>query len=195
MILFYYKLRDNLHDAGIRKKAAAFALLLYVSRMHKKAARRQPEVEAMAGSYIEKQHRAESGRASVDEAAHPTAEMMSSLLKAAADDRANERVTARLGYFLGRWVYFCDAADDLKDDLETGDFNPFAAAYGLHTGSDLTDAREKIRMLLNMCHYEICAAFELLEIKRFKPILANIVYLGLPDTEAIILKGEKLRPV
>jgi hypothetical protein len=50
-------------------------------------------------------------------------------------------------------------------------------------------------MLMNSCQYEICAAFELLEIERFKAILANIIYLGLPQTAEIILKGEKLKPI
>jgi hypothetical protein len=195
VILFYYKLRDNLHDAGLTKKAAALFLLLFVSRVHKKAVRRLPQVEKIVRNYIAGQNAAEQKGAGIDEAAHPTAEMMSKLLTVSASGRANERVVGRMGYFIGRWVYFADAADDIAKDLKSGDYNPFIKTYGLKEGTDLKDARDSIKLLLNSCQYEICAAFELLDIKKFKPILSNILYLGLPDMSATILKGEKIKPL
>jgi hypothetical protein len=195
VILFYYKLRDNVQDAGLIKKAAALILFPFVAQGHKKAARRRPEVEALVKDYIAQQRAAELKHAGVDEAAHPTAEMMSRLLTYASGGRANARVAGRMGYFLGRWIYFADAAEDMQDDIKSGDFNAFVAAYSLKASSDFKEARKSIEMLMNSCQYEICAAFELLEIERFKAILANIIYLGLPQTAEIILKGEKLKPI
>jgi hypothetical protein len=194
VILFYYKLRDNLQDAGLFKRAAAGLLLLFASPKHKKAARRRPQVEALVKSYVAAQREAEKKGSGIDEAAHPTA-MMSKLLAIAAGDRANERIVTRMGYFIGRWIYITDAADDIEDDLKSGDYNPFVSVYSLKAGSVLKEAREGIKKLLNSSQYEICAAFELLEIERFKPIISNIFYLGMPETAAAILKGEKIKPI
>ena len=39
-------------------------------------------------------------------------------------DPVKRRVAEQLLYHLGRWVYLVDAADDLKEDLKTGSYNP-----------------------------------------------------------------------
>ena len=195
VILFHYKLHDNLSDAGLKKKLAAWFLLHFTSRMHKKAACRLPSVETLVKGYIDEQQNVERQKAGIDQAAHPTADMMSKLFVIALEGRANNRVAERMGYFIGRWVYLADAADDLADDLKNGDFNPFINAYDLKADSELKDARDSIDKLLNMSEYEICAAFELLEIEKFKPILENILYLGLKKTADVVVKGEKLKPL
>lgn len=195
VILFFYKLQDNLRDAGMRKKIAAMLIYPFAASAHKKAAARRPQVETIVYEYISAQNQAEKESAGIDEAAHPSGRMMSALFAMASKGRADARVAERMGYFFGRWVYLTDAADDLKKDMESGDYNPFALAYQLKEGDDLSQARKQIGMLLNSCQYEISAAFELLEIRRFRPVVANIVYLGLPDTAAAVLRGAKIRPI
>ena len=203
VILFYYKLRDNLRDAGLKKKFLALVLMPFTSLMHRKAARLRPEAEAAIKDYIIAQTQAEQKCAGIDEAAHSTGVMMSTLFVLAAKDRANVRIIERLGYFLGRWVYLIDAADDITADIKSKDFNPFISAYNLDiVGDGIQDdpqielkVKEDIKKLLNSCVYEICAAFELLSIKRYKEVLENIIYLGLEQTGKSILAGEKLKAI
>ena len=55
------------------------------------------------------------------------------------------------------------------------------------------DIKEKITPQLYFCVNEAARAFELLEIKKYKSILGNIIYLGLEETFLKELNNE--RPV
>ena len=46
-------------------------------------------------------------------------------------NRTRQRILEQILYHLGRWVYLIDAADDLKKDAESGNYNPVALRYGL----------------------------------------------------------------
>lgn len=88
---------------------------------------------------------------------------------------------------MGRYVYLCDALDDLEDDREKGNYNPFLA--GQSAGP------EQIENAIGTLYLTIAEAaktFELLELKRFEPILANILYQGMKETvDSIVSKKEK----
>lgn len=56
-------------------------------------------------------------------------------------DRTLSVPLERFGYFLGRWIYLMDAADDLEDDLQEGAFNPFVSRFGLSDKKELTGGR------------------------------------------------------
>lgn len=193
VLLFYYKLRDNLRDAGLSRKLGAAALLPIASLAHRKAARLRPEAEKIAREYIEAQSAAEKAGAGIDPSADPTARMMADLLELAAQGRALPRVTRRMGYFLGRWIYLADALDDLERDSRSGDFNPFLT--GANKAADIPGARQTAVRMLNSCVYEISAAFELLEFRRFRPIVENIVYMGLPDMAEKVRMKKKIMPL
>ena len=101
-------------------------------------------------------------------------------------------ILEELGYFLGRWVYLMDAADDLSEDLEKGSFNPFIGALGLSQGHMLKDEQKKqveetCNQTLNMTAARITAAFHLLEWNRFGPIIENVITKGLPEMQREIL--------
>ena len=193
VILFYYKLRDNLRDAGLYRKLGAAVLLPAASLAHRKAARLRPEAERLAREYIGAQAAAEKTGAGIDPSADPTARMMAQLLELAAQGRAVSRAANRLGYFLGRWIYLTDALDDLERDSRSGDFNPFLT--GENRTAEIESVRQTAMRLLNSCVYEISAAFELLEFRRFRPIVENIIYLGLPDMAENIRTGRKVKPL
>jgi hypothetical protein len=186
VILFYYKLKDDLRDGGL-KKFHRFFLLPFAASAHKKAAAKAAQVEGYAKAYIEKQRAVEAkNSANIDEAAHPTAEFISALLTLGVEDVTERRVLERLGYFLGRWVYLIDAADDVGRDLESRCYNPVITSFG-YDPKNREVAREKVRMLLNSCVYEITTAYELLKDMSFSVIIKNIIYLGLPDMQENVL--------
>lgn len=195
VILLYYKLRDSFRDRAPGDRARAAALMPIVASAHRRARKRRSRVEALAARFSRAQAEAELGRAGIDAAAEPTAAMLAALLSSAASDASQARVLERLGYFLGKWIYLADAADDLESDRAHGDFNPLLAVPG--DGAPPADdaVRQRAAGLMNYCNHEIAAAFELLRFYRCRPLIGNIIYLGLPDMTEKIRKREKIRPV
>jgi len=174
IILFYYKLKDNLQDNGFFKRIPFVVIYPYFARKKKKAARKYPWIDRLAGEMMEKQLVIEQKDCkNLDEAAHPTAEMLSFLLSRDGEDKET-RIISRLGYCLGKWIYLCDAVDDLDNDSKNKMYNP------LDTKNGIAAAKEEGKGLLNMCMTEAAACFELLEMKRYGTILANVIYEGMP---------------
>ena len=192
VILFYYKILDNLKDAGFFKRLGSLLLLPFASLIHKKATKRQPYIEKIVKHSIASLASAEQTNCeAIDRAAHPTAALMAEITKFGMDDGAHQRILDRLGYFRGRWFYLIDAAEELPNVLKEGSYFPYAAAYGLTKGCLPEEPEDRIRMLLNSCTYEITAAFGLLRLKRFEPILTNITSLGLPRMQKQVLDKMK----
>lgn len=85
------------------------------------------------------------------------------------------------GYNLGRWIYVMDAFDDLEKDKSKNSYNPLKYAFDYDT----------VRFTLYSYLENMTKAYELMDIKKNKGILDNIIYLGLPDKTEKILKGDK----
>ena len=96
-----------------------------------------------------------------------------------ADER-EKRILSRLGYCLGRWIYLIDAADDMKKDLASGNYNVFLRRSGITEENEISGAKEYAEQVLERTEVEAAATFDLLEEKRFGPILENIFNEGLP---------------
>ena len=82
-----------------------------------------------------------------------------------------------MGYCMGRYIYLLDAAVDLEDDLKKGNYNPLKT-----TAEDKNYVKNVIVPQLYISAAETAKAFELLDCKKLKNILDNIIYLGLEDT-------------
>ena len=178
--MLYYKICDNIADERGLKKIGYCLLKPIFSAAHKKAAREYPQIESAVSDYISTQNTIQNENCtSLDVAADPTALVMSKILPLCSDDATARRVLERLGYCLGRYIYLLDAACDLREDIKKGSYN--VLKYELK-GEPTAFARERVEPQLYMCANESAKAFELLPIKKFKPILGNIIYLGLEET-------------
>ena len=176
MIMMYYKILDNISDERGIKKTGYYLLKPVFSRAHKKAAKSYPQIETAVSEYIAKQNALEKANCiSIDEAADPTAMVMEKILAFCSQDETQKRVLGRIGYCLGRYIYLLDAAVDLANDIKTGSYNVFKNV-------DDSDIKERIKQQLYFCINESSKAFELLDIKKYKSILGNIIYLGLEET-------------
>lgn len=143
--------------------------------MEKKAAGLYPEIDALAQKMMEKQGAAENNPScGIDEAAHPTAEMLGNTLALEAKNETESRVYYEFGYNIGRWIYLIDAADDLEKDKKSGNFNPFAKA------EFETDA---IKASLSQSLARAYDAFALMDIIDFKGIFDNMLLYGLPSVQ------------
>ncbi|MBC8571135.1 DUF5685 family protein [Zongyangia hominis] len=184
-IMLYYKVRDDMSDGGFLGKLRGYLLLPFVGRARKKAAKRRPKIDEIMKESTERQAALEqAGCQHVDEAAHPSAEFLSRICEEMARDERQKRVLGRFGYLLGRWIYLIDALDDMDEDLEKGNYNPFLAAYQIKPGEKekIEKVAEEAKGSLNLTTAEIGAAYELLDIQRFRPIFDNVIYLGFADT-------------
>lgn len=180
MIMIYYKLKDNIADEKGFKKLGYYMLLPTMSRAHKKAAKNYPMIETVVSEYIKEQTTLEKdGCTSLDKAADPTAKALSQILSLCSESPSQKRVLERLGYCIGRYIYIIDAACDLEKDIKTNSYNPLKAE---ETESINEYMKERVAPQLYFCANEAARAFELLDIKKFKTILGNIIYLGLEET-------------
>ncbi len=180
MIMMYYKLLDNIKDEkGIKKIGFIFIKPLF-SRAYKKAARLYPDINATVSDYIEAQNAVEaSGSCELDPACEPTARALAEIFSLCCEDKAQKRVLERLGYCIGRYVYILDAACDACEDAKSGSYNVFKA----EAGEDIKKLfSERVQPQLYFCINEAIKAFELLDIKKYKSILGNIIYSGLEET-------------
>lgn len=190
MIMLYYKILDNIKDEKGFKKLGFLLLKPIFSGAHKKAAKKYPLIEKTVAEYIESQNIAESnGNCTLDSACDPTAKALSKLLPLCSDDSSQKRVLERLGYCLGRYIYIMDAGCDIEKDIKSGSFNVLKKY--VKEGNIKKDTVLKTEPQIYFCINEAAKAFELLEIKKFKPILGNIIYLGLEDVYLKELKNEK----
>ena len=92
-------------------------------------------------------------------------------------------------YHLGRWVYLVDAADDLKRDAASGNYNPVALRYGLSDGVWREEARESFASTLDHSIHMMATAFELWDFGVWTPILETTLYTGLFRVGKAVLDG------
>ncbi len=181
MVMLYYKLKDNVTDQTFLKSIPARLALPYASHMRKKAKKRYGQLDEVMDRYIRAQGEVEKQRCDqVDGAAAPTAEMLSQVCAMLSRDQKEGRVLSRLGYCLGRWIYLIDAADDMKKDFTSGNYNVFLLHDEVKEENEIARARGYAEQVLERTEVEAAATFDLLEEKRFGPILENIFYEGLP---------------
>ena len=185
MIMLYYKIKDNIADEKGFKKLGYSIMLPIFSGAHKKAAKLYPHIEDAVALYIKEQNQLESENCdSLDKACDPTAKVLSKILMICSEDDIEKRVLERLGYCLGRYIYLLDAACDFQEDVKKNRYN--VLKFGV-----ADNIKERITPQLYFCVNEAAKAFELLNIKKYKTILGNIIYLGLEETFKKELENER----
>ncbi len=193
VLLVYHKTRDTIADGGFFKRCAARLALIPAARHRRKAARLQPEADAAAARYVQRQAAIEAAKSgSLDAAAEPTAELLSVFCSQITTDEEQREILGRFGYCLGRWIYLMDAADDLEEDSQSGNYNPLLVEYRSQpiTAETLSACRERVRLSLNASLAECKSAYELLSIRRFDGILRNILELGMHHIQKNVLDGD-----
>ncbi len=176
MIMSYYKLLDNIEDEKGIKKLGYYILKPFLKSANNKARKRYPEIEVIVSDYIKTQTTLEQENCTeIDRVADPTAQALSKLLMLCSEDASQKRILERIGYCLGRYIYLLDAFCDLDEDKKKGRYN---CLKNLNTNEVLDFVKSQIYFCIN----ETTKAFELLEIKKYKQVLGNILYLGLEDT-------------
>ena len=188
VILSFSKLTDDLFDGSILKKLRAAALLpsAYIL-FYRKAKKHRPGLARAVRNAMKEQRRTErSGTRSIDRLSEPTASMMRALFCELGDCDPDKRTElGRLGYMLGRFIYICDALDDIAEDAKNGDVNPFLPRSFKRDCGKVPDEQIYIRAVRNaraaveLTLGELSAIYELLPLTAVKPVTDNIVEPGL----------------
>lgn len=183
MISVYYKLLDDREDEGFFRRIGAALLLPFAKRARRKALAFADGAAAdeAAAKMSAAQAQLETEKCQIpDAAAEPTANFLAAVLKNCAAAAEQAAVLERFGYLLGRYVYLCDALDDLEDDRRRGRYNPF-----LYAGGEAAIAAKNALFLTTA---ELSDDFDLLELHRYEGILENIIRIGL---RAEVIRIEK----
>ena len=108
----------------------------------------------------------------------------------AGEEEFTRRVLETFGYFLGRWVYLIDAADDMEKDLQKKEFNPFLTKLQLTedaTPEQWQEAKTYCNEVLNLTLSQAIGAIHLIDFPHFGPIILNIILQGLPEMQKKLL--------
>ena len=168
MLFAYYKCQDDWEDERKVWK------LLYGKLLEGKT-------EKLKGIYAEKIRKlnllmrdfsdAEKSKgADIDTLGGLFGKVMAEMMAAREDEWAES--LRRLGFFLGKFIYLCDAYEDIEQDIKKGTPNPLKQKY------ESIDFEEECKTILMMMMSECCKEFERLPILENVEILRNILYSG-----------------
>lgn len=163
----YYKCRDDWEDE--RK----FWKLIYGRILEGKTGKLRENYGdklMKIGRLMQSFSEAEKTEADIDTLAGLFGRVMAEIVTPREDEWAESLRT--LGFFLGKFIYLCDAYEDVEKDIKKGTFNPLKERY------ERPDFEEECRTILMMMMSECCREFEKLPILDNVEILRNILYSG-----------------
>lgn len=197
-LLTYLKNRDDLTDEHGLKYTRALLLDRPTASMKKRGERHLPEnaADVMTNRLNVLTELEKADCPSLDQTADAFGDVLAytfSLNLTPGSDA--ETLASTIGHAVGRFVYVCDAADDLAEDVRHGRYNPLAAGWGpLALGEDGKISplvRGSLETSLPLDLETLGHAADKLDPSHpFTPIVRNIVYLGLPDAMRRVLDGK-----
>ncbi len=193
----YYKAKDDAADREGWKSAAKRLLLPAAKHLRRRAAqlreldfRMEQKLQQLAAAEREK-------NVTPDGAAHLFGEVLGDVFETAFTEENNRRIAQQIGYHVGKWIYFADAADDYPKDIQTGSYNPFAVV-GNADASYLQTHRQMIWNAMTLECQAACRALDLAGLPENgtnSGILYHILYVGMPHMANEILEhpGQRRR--
>ncbi len=186
VILSYQKLRDDVADGGFWRSLSARLAAWCLRPAYRRAARAQPGFDRAVTDCLERLRRLEEENCpSIDRPADAFAQ----LLQAAAPETGSlgrDRAMAQMLYHVGRWIYLIDAWDDLPEDTKKGSYNPLNLRFEGKAEERIQDVRVTLLHSRNLA----ASAYELEKTGAWDGVLSNILYLGLPAVEEMVLSRQ-----
>ena len=177
VILAYHKFLDDWRDEksalGLSGKTALRGAYRKLRKKYPAVCRKTEEA-LMRLSELEKK---ESAR--LDEVCGAFADIMEALFTGFSPEDSVSRILGQMARQLGCWIYVIDALDDYEEDEKNGSYNPLRLR-----GNGL----EGIEELLYNYLAEMVNAYDLLEIKKNRGIIENIIFMGLRLRTDAVLK-------
>lgn len=180
-LLGYGKLKDDLTDSGIFGKLRDLALLPVLLRAKKLAA-----LDGLGKSIfrlLEKLSQAENENQIGEAPADLFGEILGEIFSYGLDKYEGGKyksLSHKIGYHMGRFIYYADASEDFARDCKKEEYNPYRILYG----DTLTDENKKeIKTSLMLELDELSKYIELLpygQRSAEENIIKNTVYFGMP---------------
>lgn len=168
ILLSYYKCKDDWADERkYGKKMYAGLLEKSYRKVEKKYGGKVRCIETRMRKLTEEEKK---GSSDVDEMSRLFGEIMAEIIVYKKDEWADNLY--RLGLYLGKFIYLCDAYEDIEKDLKDGSYNPL---YKIYKNPDF---EEQSRNILVLMMAECSKEFEKLPILDNIEILRNIIYSG-----------------
>ena len=188
-ILAYGKTVDDVADEKGFKKLKAKLAKPFTGRMRKKALKKYAELDVKVSDGLRKLSETEKMQLeSVDVPADRFGDLLADIVSHGLEGN-DEKIMRNIGRHIGRWIYITDAADDHKEDLKNGRFNPFICLYGK---TELTEEQRKdIATSLRLELLSAEPAFDLIDFDEnpnIEGIVKNIIYSGMPDVVDRVLE-------
>jgi len=152
-------------------------------------------------NFFKKVNSAENaGSASVDETAEAFGAVLAYVFSYGLEGNS-KAIAGEIGRAVGRFVYICDAADDLAEDCARGRYNPIYSLWGdmalAVSGDGKTVmsqmAAESVRTAARIDLERLGLAVELLPLDNpLTALIKNTAYLGMPHEIDRILKKYEL---
>lgn len=168
ILLSYYKCKDDWADERkYSKRMYAGLLEKAYHQVERKYGCKVRCIETLMRQITEKE---KEGSSDIDEMSRLFGEIMAEIMVYKKDEwREN---LYGLGLYLGKFIYLCDAYEDIEKDLKDGNYNPFCQLY------KSPDFEEQCRSILVMMMSGCSKEFEKLPILENIEILRNIIYSG-----------------
>lgn len=171
VLLSYYQCLDDWIDEKKVKKLL-FAKLL--SGANKGIGVKYQKKTDKVFTMLEKIHECErQNEKNVDMVAGYFGEIMAEIFTYKEDEWKEE--LAKMGFFLGKFIYLMDAYEDVEKDIKVGTYNPFESLY---KEQGVSAYEQFCNQILTMMMAECSRAFERLPIIENVEILRNILYSG-----------------
>lgn len=188
IITVYQKIRDDFEDGNFIDKLKSVFLYPYFKAKYNKASKRYPQIsEDISNQMLMQKETENSNTSSIDLAADASAKSLGFIISSQFDKSAKE-VAYRFGYCLGRFIYLCDALDDLEKDKKNGNYN---VILNNNHNISFNEIRNNYSYLLEVTADELAKAYELINFHRYKSLLDNIIYYGLDEAIAKVTRKEE----
>jgi len=161
--LMYYKFTDDWNDdRNLLKKAEAGLIRKHMLQVKERYPR---QCEVIVKRLNELAEMEKDGLLSPDRTAACFGALMGEIFVWKTDEKAP--LLWETGNRLGQFVYLCDAALDLDDDIRKKRYNPLVA-------TPVAGFQDTLEMLMG----NAAACYEALKITAYREILDNIIYSG-----------------
>lgn len=186
VILSYLKLKDDWADDRSIKALFGMAMFYRGAKRVKRILKREYPIIDEQLKILSKYEKA--GSPSIDDTSEAFGKILECLFTPEfVTDTNQKRILAWFGLNLGKWIFMIDAVNDLEKDIKSGSYNPFInAGY-----TDFKTCAEDTKLSLTLTLDGIATAFELLNVKRNRDIIAKIVYISLKEKQNTILSGNR----
>ncbi len=168
IILSYYNMLDNWQDDRDYKSLVVMKAL---TGEFKRASAVLPEKSLIIKERLENITRLEKDNTNdIDAVSNEFGHLMEEIILYKKDEW--EKNLRKIGFYLGKFIYYLDAFEDMKKDEENNSYNPF---NNLKTDSKQQYARDLIMLNLSFLSDEI----EKLPLVQDKGTIDNIIYSGI----------------